>query len=48
MGTWTCSAVSNRSMNLKTRHPTPRTCKHVHPRSNPVLHGLHGGFEWAL
>jgi len=39
VGTWTCSAVSNRSMNLETRHLAPRTCEPVHPRSSPVLHG---------
>ena len=42
MGTWTCSAVSNRSINLETGHLAPRTCEPVHPRSSPVLHGLHG------
>jgi hypothetical protein len=45
MGPWTCSAVSNRSINLKTRHLAPRTCKPVHLRSNPVLYG---GFAWVL
>ena len=42
VGTWTCSAVSNRSINLETGHLAPRTCEPVHPRSSPVLHGLHG------
>jgi len=40
--TWTCSTVSNRSMNLETRYLAPRTYEPVHPRSSPVLHGLHG------
>ena len=39
VGTWTCSAVSNRSMNLETRHLPPRTCEPVRPKSSPVLHG---------
>jgi len=42
VGTWTCSAVSNRFINLETGHLAPRTCEPVHPRSSPVLHGLHG------
>ena len=42
VGTWTCSAVSNRSINLETEHLAPWTCEPVHPRSSPVLHGLHG------
>jgi len=42
VGTWTCSAVSNRSINSETGYLGPRTCEPVHPRSSPVLHGLHG------
>jgi len=40
--TWTCSAVSNRYMNLETRHLVSRTCELVHPRFSPVLYGLNG------
>jgi hypothetical protein len=45
VGPLTCSAVSNRFINLKTRHLAPRTCKPVHLRSNPVLYG---GLAWVL
>ena len=41
VGTWACSVVPNRSMDLEIRHLAPRTFEPVHPRSSPILHGLH-------